>query len=81
MLSLARRPYPHAGRAVAAAFVSHWICNVAVGQTFMLGVQQFGLPTVYAFFGAVAVLAALFIRTQVPETRGKSFDQIQKELS
>uniref|UniRef100_A0A7R9YSH1 Major facilitator superfamily (MFS) profile domain-containing protein n=1 Tax=Chlamydomonas euryale TaxID=1486919 RepID=A0A7R9YSH1_9CHLO len=69
------------GRAVAAAFVSHWACNVIVGQTFMIGVQAYGLPAVYAFFGAVAMGAVLYVKTQVPETRGKSFEQIQKELA
>ncbi|KAG1679661.1 hypothetical protein FOA52_006178 [Chlamydomonas sp. UWO 241] len=68
-------------RAVSAAFVSHWVCNVMVGQTFMIGVQAYGLPAVYAFFGAVAFSAVAYVKTQVPETRGKSFEQIQKELS
>ncbi len=72
---------PPTGRAVAAAFVSHWVCNVVVGQTFMIGVRNLGLPAVYATFGAVALLAALYVKTQVPETRGKSFDTIQKELN
>lgn len=58
------------GRAVAAAFVSHWVCNVIVGQTFMSGVQSFGLPAVYTFFGSMALLGALYIKTQVPETKG-----------
>ena len=70
-----------AGRAVSAAFVCHWICNVALGQTFMLAVKSVGLPGVYSFFGAVALCGAVYVHTQVPETKGKSFDQIQKELS
>ncbi|GAX75105.1 hypothetical protein CEUSTIGMA_g2549.t1 [Chlamydomonas eustigma] len=69
------------GRAVSAAFVCHWICNVALGQSFMLGVKTFGLSAVYGFFGAVALGGALYVHTQVPETKGKSFDQIQKELT
>jgi hypothetical protein len=28
------------GRAVAAAMTAHWVCNVAVGQTFMAAVTQ-----------------------------------------
>ena len=42
--------------------------------------NQVGLPGVYGFFGSVAILGALYVHTQVPETRGKSFDQIQKDL-
>lgn len=32
-----------AGRAVAAAMTSHWICNVIIGQTFMAAVGIYGL--------------------------------------
>jgi hypothetical protein len=47
----------------------------------MLGVKTFGLSAVYGFFGAVALGGALYVHTQVPETKGKSFDQIQRELT
>ncbi|KAF5832364.1 general substrate transporter [Dunaliella salina] len=69
------------GRAVAAAMTSHWVCNVAVGQTFMAAVTQFGLAGCYAAFGVVALLGAFFVRSQVPETKGKTFDQIEAELN
>jgi len=68
------------GRAVAAAMTSHWVCNVAVGQTFISAVSNYGLATVYSFFGAVALLGALYVSTKVPETKGKSFEQIEAEL-
>lgn len=68
------------GRAVAAALTSHWICNVAVGQVFMGAVTKYGLASVYTGFGAVALLGALYVSSQVPETKGKTFDQISAEL-
>ena len=68
-------------RAVSAAFVCHWVCNVVLGQTFMLAVKSVGLPGVYGFFGAVALAGALYVHTSVPETKGKSFDQIHRELA
>ncbi|KAL6760297.1 general substrate transporter [Haematococcus lacustris] len=69
------------GRAVAAAMTSHWVCNVAVGQTFIGAVAQYGLSRVYAGFGLVALLGALFVATQVPETKGKTFGEIEAELA
>jgi hypothetical protein len=69
------------GRAVAAAMTSHWVCNVAVGQTFLLAVSQYGLASVYAGFGAVALLGAWYISAKVPETKGKTFDQIALEMA
>eukprot|EP00201_Polytomella_parva_P016169 CAMPEP_0175050930 /NCGR_PEP_ID=MMETSP0052_2-20121109/7518_1 /TAXON_ID=51329 ORGANISM="Polytomella parva, Strain SAG 63-3" /NCGR_SAMPLE_ID=MMETSP0052_2 /ASSEMBLY_ACC=CAM_ASM_000194 /LENGTH=628 /DNA_ID=CAMNT_0016315159 /DNA_START=128 /DNA_END=2014 /DNA_ORIENTATION=- len=69
------------GRAVAAAFVSHWICNVAVGQTFMSAVQTYGIGTVYSIFGAFALAAAAYVKMRVPETKGKTLEQIEAEFN
>jgi hypothetical protein len=44
---------------------SHWVCNVAVGQTFMAAVASYGLSSVYAFFGVVALLGAMYVASQV----------------
>jgi sugar porter (SP) family MFS transporter len=68
------------GQAVSAAMVTHWVANVLVGQNFLPCVDKFGVGTVYAGFGAFALLGALFVARLVPETRGKSFDEIQREL-
>ncbi len=53
------------GRVMAAAMTTHWVCNVAVGQTFMGLVAQYGLGTVYTGFGLVALMGALYIMGQV----------------
>lgn len=68
------------GRAVAAAMASHWVCNVGVGQTFMAAVANYGISTVYVVFGLFALAGATYVRTSVPETKGKSLDEIQAEL-
>ncbi|GLC50831.1 hypothetical protein PLESTB_000436800 [Pleodorina starrii] len=73
-------PLSTRGKAVSAAFVSHWICNVVVGQTFMSAVQTYGLAPVYTFFGIVALAGAFYVRSQVPETKGKTLEQIEAEL-
>lgn len=44
--------------------------------------RRFGLPTVYVFFAAVCVVGALFVRSPaVPETKGRSLEEIQALLS
>jgi nitroreductase len=73
-------PAQSRGKAVAAAFVSHWACNMFIGQTFLTAVERFGLGSVYAGFGAMSLGGLLYISRAVPETRGKSFEQIQGEL-
>lgn len=61
--------------------VTHWVCNVAIGQNFMAWVDAFGLAAVYAGFAGASLLGAAYIRAAVPETKGKSFEAIQRELN
>jgi hypothetical protein len=73
-------PAQSRGRAVSAAFVSHWACNMLIGQSFLSAVEHCGLASVYAGFGAMSLAGLLYISRVVPETRGKTFEQIQGEL-
>jgi SP family xylose:H+ symportor-like MFS transporter len=75
------------GRAMAVATVCLWIANYLVTQTFTIMdesptlVERFhhGLPFwVYAAFCAVSVV---FVWRWVPETKGKTLEQIQRELA
>lgn len=50
---------------MSAAFVSHWVCNVAVGQSFMSAVQLYGLAPVYTFFGVMALAGSVYVTSQV----------------
>lgn len=68
------------GNAVSAAMVTHWVCNVAIGQNFMAATQAYGISAVYAFFGVCSLLAAAYVSGNVPETKGKSFGEIQAEM-
>jgi len=69
------------GNAVSAAMVTHWICNVAIGQNFMAAVDNYGIHSVYAFFGVCCLAAVAYVNANVPETKGKSFEQIQAEMA
>jgi hypothetical protein len=60
--------------------VTHWVCNVAIGQNFMAAANAYGISAVYAFFGLCSLLGAAYVSANVPETKGKSFDQIQAEM-
>lgn len=69
------------GLAMSSAMVTHWVANIAVGQSFLPAAQTLGLSGVYLCFSAFAALAALFVSRSIPETRGRSFEQIQIDLS
>lgn len=49
--------------------VTHWVCNVAIGQNFMSAVEAVGISGVYAFFGVVSLIGAAYIAANVPETK------------
>jgi len=65
---------------VSAAMVTHWVCNVAIGQNFMAAADAYGISAVYAFFGVCSLIAAGYVNSNVPETKGKSFAEIQAEM-
>jgi hypothetical protein len=49
--------------------VTHWVCNVAIGQNFMAWVDRFGLSAVYAGFALASLIGAAYIQANVPETK------------
>lgn len=61
--------------------MTHWLCNWVIGQTFLTGVASFGISTIYLMFGVVSLVAAVYIGQNVPETKGKTFEQIQDEFN
>eukprot|EP00877_Chromochloris_zofingiensis_P006596 jgi/Chrzof1/218/Cz01g07160.t1 len=69
------------GNAVSAAMVTHWVCNVLIGQNFIAAVDSYGISAVYAAFGIASLIGAAYISANVPETKGKSFEQIQAEMT
>lgn len=74
------------GAAVAIAVAFQWIFNFIVSSTFLplynmeLGAMgaNFGHMFVYAMYGVICVLAALFVWKLVPETKGKSLEEMSE---
>lgn len=72
--------------AVAIAVAFQWIFNFIVSSTFVplynmsmgdMG-ESFGHFFVYALYGSICVIAAFFVSRMVPETKGKSLEDITK---
>ncbi|MDE6142887.1 MAG: sugar porter family MFS transporter, partial [Muribaculaceae bacterium] len=70
--------------AVAIAVAFQWIFNFIVSSTFVplynmrageMG-ESFGHVFVYALYGAICVLAAWFVARMVPETKGKTLEEM-----
>lgn len=65
----------------ATAFGVHWLCNIVIGNYFLLASQRFGVPACYSLFGGVALAGAAFCASQVPETKGRSLEEIEAEYA
>lgn len=74
------------GAAVAIAVAFQWIFNFVVSSTFVpmynmsmgdMG-EKFGHMFAYALYGIICVIAAVFVWKLVPETKGKSLEDMTK---
>ena len=73
------------GAAVAIAVAFQWIFNFLVSSTFvpmfnmhLTAGDDFGHWFTYGFYGLMCVLAALFVWRLVPETKGKTLEDMTK---
>jgi SP family xylose:H+ symportor-like MFS transporter len=77
--------FPNAikGKAMAIAVAAQWIANFVVTQTFAVVdgdkvlVAAFNHGFAYWIYGAMSVLAALFVLRYVPETKGRSLEALE----
>jgi SP family xylose:H+ symportor-like MFS transporter len=65
------------GQAVAIAVAFQWIFNFIVSSTFP-PLYDFSPMLSYSLYGAICVLAALFVWKFVPETKGKTLEDMSK---
>ncbi|MBN3321638.1 GTR10 protein, partial [Atractosteus spatula] len=69
------------GRAFAFTNCFNWAANLIVTFTFLNVIDTLGLSWTFLLYGLTGVLAVLFIYFLLPETKGKSLEEIDKELS
>ena len=73
------------GAAVAIAVAFQWIFNFIVSSTFLPmynmslgGMENFGHAFSYSLYGVICILAAVFVWKLVPETKGKTLEDMTK---
>lgn len=66
------------GRASGLASSFNWIGSFMVGLLFPIMTASMAQEAVFAIFGAICLLGVLFIRTGVPETQGRTLEEIEK---
>ncbi|GJV72514.1 plastidic glucose transporter 4 [Tanacetum coccineum] len=68
-------------KAVALSLGMHWISNFVIGLYFLSVVTKFGISKVYLGFASICLLAVVYIAGNVVETKGRSLEDIERELS
>ena len=66
------------GRAMSTATVVNWGMNLLVAITFLSLIQLLGTPGTFWLYGLVGIGALVFVYFRVPETKGKSLEEIER---
>jgi SP family galactose:H+ symporter-like MFS transporter len=66
------------GTAMSIATVANWGLNLAVALTFLTLVSVLGRPETFWLYAVIGVVAWIFIYRLVPETKGRSLEEIEE---
>jgi MFS transporter, SP family, galactose:H+ symporter len=66
------------GEAMSVASAFNWLANFAVGLTFLLLVDAVGRSATFWFYAVIGVVAIAFTFALVPETKGRSLEEIEE---
>lgn len=64
--------------AMGVATFANWLCNFLVSVTFLSLVSAIGLSSTFWLYMAISIFAFVFVWKKIPETKGKTFEQIQQ---
>ena len=77
--------FPLSVRGIGSSFGSaaNWLGNFIVSQFFLVLLDAFGnnVGGPFAIFGVFSALSIPFVLRLVPETKGKSLEEIEKEMT
>ncbi|MCZ3366429.1 MULTISPECIES: sugar porter family MFS transporter [Methanobacterium] len=68
------------GRAMSTATIVNWGTNLVVAITFLSLIQLIGTPGTFWLYSTIGIIAWVFVYFLVPETKGKSLEEIEMEL-
>jgi MFS family permease len=68
------------GTAMGVAVFGNWAANFAVSQTFPPLLKALGPGTVFLGYAALGLLAGVFVKALVTETKGRSLEEIEADL-
>jgi len=65
------------GRAMSVGTIANWSANLVVALSFLTLTQVLGKPATFWLYGVVSIGAWLFAFYMVPETKGRSLEEIE----
>jgi MFS transporter, SP family, sugar:H+ symporter len=68
------------GAALGLAVFTNWAANFAVSQTFPVMLNSWGPGPVFLGYAAITVISFVFVAKLVPETKGRSLEEIEQGL-
>jgi SP family arabinose:H+ symporter-like MFS transporter len=66
------------GKAVSLALFMNWVAQLFVSWVFLFIVEMIGIGSTFFLFAFSSLLALLFVYFFVPETKGKTLEEIQE---
>ncbi len=66
------------GLAMGLALFFNWLFNYIVSLTFLLLIEGWGLNKTFLFYALICVVCFVFIFFLIPETKGKSLEEISR---
>ncbi|HKV04622.1 MAG TPA: sugar porter family MFS transporter [Candidatus Acidoferrales bacterium] len=66
-------------RAMAIATMANWGSNLLVALTFLSLLRSLGRPWTFWLYSLIGIMAWIFVFRLVPETKGKTLEQIEAE--
>ena len=76
--------FPNDVRANGQAWGSgtHWVFAAIIGSLTLPAIEWVGAPgPIFAFFSVMMIFQLLFVRFMMPETKGKTLEQLEHELT
>lgn len=69
------------GFAIGISVFCLWIANALLSLYFPSLVDSVGITGTFFLFGGIGILALIFIATQVPETRGRTLEALEEDVT
>lgn len=69
------------GRAVSVVSAVNWATNLLISMTFLTVTERIGVPNVMFLYAAMSFVLLVFVILCIPETKGRTLEEISKELA